>query len=153
LTHVSPLLFNDVNEDASAVIALLEYTLGRRGEENSPLGELLRSARKSKPPMPLRELRSKLIALIESRELDAPKPKHEEDHSIRRRALRSAAIVALLGVGTAGGVFEYNWYSGDSATAPPQASADAMRDRDEARVPTTMPTTAPTTAPAAKAAP
>ena len=98
LTHVSPLLYDDPQHDADAVLAMLESALSLRGGENSSLGWLLARAREERPG--LRALAAQLAALVESRELDdaGGGETEAEDQRPRRRALYTAAVVAALGV-------------------------------------------------------
>jgi hypothetical protein len=96
LTHVSPLLYDDPDQDADAVAAMLESAVALRGGENSSLGWLLARARQDKPG--LRALAARLAALIESRELEDPgAAPPDQDHRPRRRAMWAAATVAVLG--------------------------------------------------------
>lgn len=98
LTHVSPLLYENPDEDAAAVAAMLESAVALRGGENSSLGWLLARARDEQ--VGLRGLAARLAALIESRELeDGRGEPPEEERRPRRLALYGAALVALLGAG------------------------------------------------------
>lgn len=98
ITHVSPLLYDDPDEDATAVVVMLVSAVALRGGENSSLGWLLARARDER--ISLRALAARLAALIESRELEEPGGEvSEEDRRPRRLALYGAAFVALLGAG------------------------------------------------------
>ena len=98
ITHVSPLLYENPDEDAAAVAAMLESAVVLRGGENSSLGWLLARAREER--VGLRALAARLAALIESRELeDTAVGQSEEDRRPRRFALYGAVLVALLGAG------------------------------------------------------
>jgi hypothetical protein len=105
LTHVSPLLYDDPQHDADAVLAMLESAVSLRGGENSSLGWLLARAREERAG--LRALGAQLAGLVESRELDdvSGAEKEAEDRRPRRRALYAAAVVAAIGV--AGGVLAW----------------------------------------------
>jgi hypothetical protein len=98
LTHVSPLLYEDAQHDADAVLAMLESAISLRGGENSSLGWLLARAREERPG--LRALAARLAALVESRELGdvGGADPGAEDQRPRRRALYAAVVVAALGV-------------------------------------------------------
>jgi len=97
LTHLSPLLYTDPSVDVDAVLAMLESVVERRGEHESPLGNLLSEARRR--PQSLRQIGAKVAAIIESRPFSDPLvyDTHEIDGP-RRRNLAAAAIVALLGI-------------------------------------------------------
>ena len=98
LTQVSPLLYDDPNEDAAAVISMLVSAVALRGGENSSLGWLLARARDER--LGLRALAARLAALIESRELEESGGEvSEEDRRPRRLALYAAAFVSVLGAG------------------------------------------------------
>ena len=98
LTHVSPLLWDDLAHDADAVVNLLESAVAARGGENSSLGWLLARAREERPG--LRALAARLAALIQSSELEGVGGDGEpaEDHRPRRRAMYGAVFVAGLGI-------------------------------------------------------
>ena len=96
LTHLSPLLYSDPSVDVDAVIALLEWAVEQRGEQDSPLARLLADARHDH--MDLRTLGTKIAALHEpSAQPPQLAPQIEERH-LRRRMLVGALIVALLGL-------------------------------------------------------
>jgi hypothetical protein len=98
LTHVSPLLYDDPDHDAEAVLAMLESAVSLRGGENSSLGWLLARAREERPG--LRALAARLAALVESRELEGAGGGEDaaDDRRPRRTALYAAAVVAVLGL-------------------------------------------------------
>lgn len=113
LTHVSPYLYSDPDEDARAVIALLEESLFSRREERSPLAKALMAAQ-SPAPSPegspsLRRLGASLAAFLSvqdgrgSATIDQPTPAH--DSGPRRRSLAGALVVALLGIAAAYGAW------------------------------------------------
>lgn len=96
LTHISPLLYTDMDVDADCVLAMLEKAVEQRGEQGSPFGQLLAEARREQ--MSLRALGTKVAAMLEVRaEPTEPEIRGEERH-IRRRALLAAGIVTLLGL-------------------------------------------------------
>jgi len=96
LTHISPLLYSDMAVDAEAVIALLEQAVERRGEQGSPLGQLLAEA--SREQMELRALGAKVAALLDSR--DDPHEPHvqAQERNLRRQILFAALILAIMGL-------------------------------------------------------
>ncbi|HEY2586381.1 MAG TPA: protein kinase [Tepidisphaeraceae bacterium] len=95
LTHISPLLYTDMEVDADCVLALPEQAVERRGEQGSPFGQVLAEARREQ--MSMRALGTKVAAMLEVRaEPTEPEIRNEERH-IRRRTLLAAAIVALVG--------------------------------------------------------
>jgi hypothetical protein len=122
LTHVSPLLYDDPDQDADAVLAMVESAVSLRGGENSSLGWLLARAREERPG--LRALAARLAALVESRELEDAGGGDAEakDQRPRRTALYAAAVVAMLGV--AAGVVAWR------LAASPQLRA-SVKDRVE----------------------
>jgi len=97
LTHVSALLYSDVAADTEAVIALLEQAVERRGEQGSPLGQLLAEA--CAEQMELRALGTRLAALLGGRDqTPLPRVRAQERH-LRRRILIAALVLAILGLG------------------------------------------------------
>jgi tRNA A-37 threonylcarbamoyl transferase component Bud32 len=103
LTHVSPLLYTDLTADAESVFSLLEQAVERRGEQGSPLGQLLAEA--SREQMALRPLGTRVASLLESREAPSEPLVRSEERHIRRRTLFTAALVALAGLALGYGVW------------------------------------------------
>jgi serine/threonine protein kinase len=104
LTHVSPLLYTDFAVDSDCVIALLQEVTEHRGEQDSAIGKLLGAARSQH--MGLRELGVRLANLGDAKvQNDAIMV--QPPATPRRHALLSAALIALLGLGTAAGI----WYA------------------------------------------
>ncbi len=104
LTNVSPLLFTETTADADAVAGLLEQTLERRGEQGTPLGQILASVHREQ--LSLRELGARLAAFIESRPFDDLLGSDPEPvDGPRRRNLVAAAVVAALGLALAYGAW------------------------------------------------
>ena len=102
LTHVSPLLFTDQAVDAASVVALLAHVLGRRGERDSPLGQVLAEAQAGAWP----------VAMLASRLATEPvaasvSPIGARDTPpvrwARRRALAAAVVVTAASL--VGGMF------------------------------------------------
>ena len=109
LTHVSPLLYTDMDVDVESVVGLLQEAVERRGGQASPLGLLLADAAGQKPG--LRALGAKVAAMLESRQSGTTEVLEEERH-IRRRAILGALLVAVLGLALGYGV----WRAMDSGT-------------------------------------
>jgi tRNA A-37 threonylcarbamoyl transferase component Bud32 len=113
LTHVSPYLYTDPDEDARAVIALLEESLFARREERSPLAKVLLAAQgpaASRDASPsLRRLGARLAAFLTvqdgQRSSSGDRPARSRDSGPRRRSLAGAAAVMLLGAAAAYGAW------------------------------------------------
>jgi tRNA A-37 threonylcarbamoyl transferase component Bud32 len=113
LTHVSPYLYTDPDEDARAVIALLEESLFARREERSPLARVLVAAQgpaASRDASPsLRRLGTRLAAFLTVQDghesASGDRPARSRDSGPRRRSLAGAAAVTLLGVAAAYGAW------------------------------------------------
>jgi serine/threonine protein kinase len=113
LTHVSPYLYTDPDEDARAVIAMLEESLAARGEERSRLAELIvgaQSAATSPDGSPsLRGLGARLAVFLSVPEARGfptdSRPSPISDSGPRRRSLAGAAAVTLLGAAAAYGAW------------------------------------------------
>jgi tRNA A-37 threonylcarbamoyl transferase component Bud32 len=111
LTHLSPLLYSDVAADVESVIALLRQAVERRGEQRSPVGELLAEA--TREQMGLRELGVRLGALLENRG-DAASPEvRAEERNLRRRTLLAALLITIFGLLLGYGV----WRAVDAGSA------------------------------------
>ncbi len=96
LTGVSPLLYNDPEEDVSAITHLLTESAAACGAAGNAAGQMLSS---SQQPMQLRALAAMLTILVESR--DAPRPQKRRDDGDRwrrRRSLAGAGFVAAIGL-------------------------------------------------------
>ncbi|MGH7214319.1 MAG: protein kinase domain-containing protein [Tepidisphaeraceae bacterium] len=141
LTHVSPLLFSDPSQDARAVVAMLKEMCERRNEGDSALFELLSEAESTS--MSLRQLRPRLGALLESRDLgptgsDAPassRAKSDDDHPhTRRRAVYAAAATAGIGAVIAGGVWLFARQGPLRPYTPPEAPPAALHATTEPTV-------------------
>ena len=101
LTHVSPLLYTDQSDDTSAILDLL----GRVGVDvHERIGAIAVDARGQAQPLPF--VRSRLAALIQSREHLAPQPTEPAvgPASPRKKALIAAVSLAVIGIGVAVGV-------------------------------------------------
>ena len=100
LTGVSPLLYHDPAVDEGAVVEIFRGIIARRGETDTPLGQLI--ARESS----LRALRMALAALVESPD-STPEPliAARSDSRIRKGALIAAVLVAFLGAAIAVGLY------------------------------------------------
>jgi serine/threonine protein kinase len=96
LTHVSPLLYTDMDVDIESVRGLLEDAVVARGDQDSPLGQLLAEATRDR--MGLRAMGARVAMLLETRgDVSTPQVATEE-RVIRRRTLMTAAVVALVGI-------------------------------------------------------
>ncbi len=113
LTHVSPYLYSDPDEDARAVIALLEESLFCRREERSPLAKALVAAQgpaASPDGSPsLRRLGSRLAAFLSVQDgpglASGERPARSREPGPRRRSLAGAAAVTLVGIAAAYGAW------------------------------------------------
>lgn len=115
LTHVSPLLYTEIDVDVDCVHSLLEHAAEQRGERDSQFGRLAAEARRQR--MPLRVLGTKVAAMLEVRpEPNEPQVRSEERH-IRRRTLLAAAVVALVGIALACVIWRAADASGDLRNA------------------------------------
>jgi len=113
LTHISPYLYTDPDEDARAVIALLEESLFARREERSPLAKVLVAAQApaaSRDASPsLRRLGTRLAAFLSVQ--DGPelpsgdRAARRRDSGPRRRSLAGAMVATLLGAAAAYGAW------------------------------------------------
>jgi len=127
LTHVSPLLFSDPQEDAKAVVKLLKDVLAKRREERSELGDLLSEAEKTN--MPLRGLRARLAAIIESREVQSETrdDRDDDDSKTRRRAVYAALATAGVGAVAAVGFWMWARDPAPRIPVPPQEETTARQ--------------------------
>jgi serine/threonine protein kinase len=103
MTHISPLLYTDMLVDVESVRWLLAHAVERRGEQESPLGQLLAEA--ARDQMPLRTLGARVAALIESRGKPGEPETQIQERHIRRRTVFAAALVAVLGIALGYGVW------------------------------------------------
>jgi serine/threonine protein kinase len=103
LTHVSPLLYSDPQADVESAIALLRQALQRRGEQDSPLAQLLAEA--AREQVALRPLGAKVAALLEAQDAGQGPAEQADDRHLRRRILIAAGLVALLGLAIGYGVW------------------------------------------------
>ena len=113
LTHISPYLYNDPDEDARAVIALLEEALFARREERSPLAKLVMAAQAPAASRDgstsLRRLGARLAAFLSVPEGQGfstiARPMQSRGSGPRRLSLAGALAVTLLGAASAYGAW------------------------------------------------
>ncbi len=113
LTHVSPYLYTDPDEDARAVIALLEESLFSRREERSPLAKVILSAQAPRASFDgspsLRRLGAQLAAFLSVQEAQGAAAGDSlvrtRDSRPRHRSLAGALVVSLLGAAAAYGAW------------------------------------------------
>ena len=96
LTHISPLLFGDMQVDVESVRALLQDAVAAHGNQNSALAELLAQVQHDQAG--LRNLGAKIASLLEAGPKNAEPVVEREERGIRRRSLITAAIVAIVGL-------------------------------------------------------
>lgn len=96
LTHISPLLYNDMEVDLDSVRGLLEDAAAARGEQNSMLAKVV--AQEQSDGSSLRTLGAKVAALLETPAKSAEATPDVEGMRIRRRTLLTALIVAIVGI-------------------------------------------------------
>jgi hypothetical protein len=129
VTHLSPLLYTDPAEDERAMMHLIQDIVAKRGWERTGLGEIVQQSLGHPPTM--RDLRAKLSAMIESRDLEAQFPtisNHaEEDVRTRRKAVYSAVAVACVGGAVALGAWLYARQGVADVPDPIEADPAAMR--------------------------
>jgi hypothetical protein len=101
LTHVSPLLYTETDQDAVDVIEMLDDLVGEQAE-GSPLAQLLGRARVGR--WPIGQFYARLMEMGTEPPIPVPEPRTPR---FRTGALVAAVIVALLGVLFAAGVL---WY-------------------------------------------
>ena len=125
LTHISPLLYTETQNDLDAISALFEDIAAARGERESPLDQLAREAAEAEN---LRALSARATLLIDSR-----KPESRDDAELaadihrRRRSQLAAALVVLAALVATYGIKHAaagRW--SDSPPPPPRASEEAM---------------------------
>jgi len=126
ITHVSPLLYSDPDQDVADLIGVLLELLDVREELESPLGRLLERA--SAEGIPLRRLAARLGALIESRETETlAEPDGAVSRRIRRRAVVGAAATVAVGVAVFWGLREFSDARTPKPPVPPEAAPAALR--------------------------
>lgn len=103
LIHISPLLYTDMALDVDCVVSLLQEAVARRGEQELPLGRLLAEAAQGRPS--LRDLATRIAALLEIRSDGGPPEVREQERHIRRRTLVAAGVVGILGLVLAYGIW------------------------------------------------
>jgi serine/threonine protein kinase len=118
LTHISPLLYSDFAVDVECVVNLLWHVIEQRNEQDSPLGRLLEDAATRRTG--LRELGARIANLIESR-ADLQIPLIESFADPRRRALYGAALVAMMGIATAYGLWHAAGHNQQRASQSPSS--------------------------------
>lgn len=128
LTHISPLLWSEVEQDIEALLDLIEDLLAQRGQEQGLLAHLVRVAREQ--GMSLRQLASRIGALIDSRDEGRA---HAEEHDRRqatrhrRRAVIGAVATALVGMALFGALRLYAQRQMPRPVTPVTASSAAMQ--------------------------
>jgi hypothetical protein len=104
LTHVSPLLWTETGNDVQDAIAMLAERIAQQ-EPDSDLAKLMREARQEN--WPLDKLYRRLHPSA-PQEVDLGKPR------ARKRSLLAAALVAMIGIAVAIGVW---WYFKESMSS------------------------------------
>jgi hypothetical protein len=138
LTHVSPLLYGDPQEDVRAVTAMLRELLGRRGEGGSAAAKLLEEV--PARDLSLRQLAGRLGGMIESREGElADGTGMRDSGGIRRRTLMAAAGVAALAVALFTGIRIYAHQRSPKAPVPPDAGPVLLQPAPDAGKTTPVP--------------
>jgi hypothetical protein len=102
LTHISPLLYTDIQVDVESVVSILREAVEYRRGQDSALGRILEDA--GRESLSLRGLATKIAAFLEVRS-DVSVPERQEDRHIRRRTFLAAGIVGLLGLVLAYGIW------------------------------------------------
>jgi len=132
ITHVSPLLYSDPDQDVADLIGVLLELLDVREELESPLGRLLERA--SAEGIPLRRLAARLGALIESRETETlAEPDGAVSRRIRRRAVVGAAATVAVGVAVFWGLREFSDARTPKPPVPPEAAPAVARPGPSSR--------------------
>src|SRR5205807_5851667 len=101
LTHVSPLLYNDVTHDTADVVEMLQ-TLVDRDAPESKLASLLADARAG--AWPLREVYARIVELDAEPPPPAPVARRGEERTFSAEAVVAAIAVAGIGVAVEAGV-------------------------------------------------
>jgi hypothetical protein len=103
LTHISPLLYHDPAVDVECLLNLLEQMAVHRTEQPTQFTNLLAEARLRH--ISLRQLATGVAALTESRDEQIAQEQETPRSVHRRRALIGAAVVTVLGLAIAWGVW------------------------------------------------
>jgi hypothetical protein len=125
LTHVSPLLYTEPQNDLDMIAILFADLAERRGDADSPLARLAEEAAESQT---LRELGAQAASLMDARPDDGHEAaERRADARRRRRSRLVAAGVVLIAMGATYGLkrMASEWW-GQGPPAPPQAPAAAM---------------------------
>lgn len=130
ITHVSPLLYSDPNDDVRALVSLLTEIVEQRGELESPLGRLL--IQSADEDLSLRRLATRLGALVDSREPEPLDPDaifsdRAEARVLRQRAVLGAGATALIAIALFFGLRQYANARTPKPPTPPQAPAAALQ--------------------------
>jgi hypothetical protein len=115
LTHVSPLLYTEPDQDAQDVAIMLADLVIAQGDE-SPLAEMLAGA--ASGPITTAEVYARLAALNVDPKLE---PAVERKPTLRTRSLAWAVIVAMIGIAVAAGVAWHVAQTEERPIAPPAA--------------------------------
>jgi hypothetical protein len=138
LTHVSPLLYGDPQEDVRAVTAMFRELLELRGEGRSAAAKLLEEV--PARDLSLRQLAGRLGGMIESREGElADGPGVRDSGGIRRRTLIAAAGVAALAVALFTGIRIYAHQRSPKPPVPPEAGPVLLQPAPDAGKTTAVP--------------
>jgi serine/threonine protein kinase len=117
LTHISPLLYTEPENDVSALLAMLQELVEKRREENTPLARLIESA--GNESYTLRQLAARLGGLLEERQdLGTVVRQEQAAKSIRKRTLVGAAICVIASAGIFAGL---KLYANQHTPKPPVA--------------------------------
>ena len=126
LTHVSPLLFSDPQQDADAVIATLRQTIAADEPERSPIAAMLGGTNGQTPT--LREIRADIASLIETKQAASRARRHHaSDAGVRKLALAGALAAALVGLATGAVFWKLAADRAPSRLVPPEADPAALQ--------------------------
>jgi hypothetical protein len=125
LTHVSPLLYTDPQQDLKCIAEMLHDLARQRGEGSFELESLAAEAEESDGT--LRSMMTRASSLIEQRrDEESDALAREADARRRRRSRIAAAVMVLIALGLSYGIRRYvNEHTARPFT-PPEAPASAV---------------------------
>lgn len=138
VTHVSPMLHNDPQRDADAIVQVLQSALETKKDRESPLGAALQQARMQRAN--LRQL-SDLLANVpepgKARGMRGEPGERKPSRGIAKRALWAALLVLILGVGLSIAASIYVRRANDPYRLIGGKNATTQKAASPATVPTT----------------